>query len=248
MLIARRPREVDGHAVDRGHEIAEAGQIEHHEVVDLDVEVLLDGLHQPLRSAERHRRVDLALLGGTGDRHPQVTRERQQRGAIALRIDAQHHDRVGVERLAATTKHRVARRQPRAVIDTDQQDVLRFARRGLLVEHAPEGQARHIAHLTLDVRQPGRGREAQHHEHRHTCDERALGPGAAGPGHGPPSYQRPVGRLGRPRLAPCRPTGRVSGPAVRARERSRDAGSRSCPRRSRAPWRRGSGATPTSRP
>ena len=145
-------------------EIAEAGEIEHHEVVDLDVEVLLDRLHQTLGPTQRHGRVDLALLGAARDRHPQVTREREQRGAIALRIDAQHHDRVGVERLAPAAQHRVAGRQPGAVVDTDEQDVLGLARLGLLIEHAAEGQPRHVAHLTLDVGEPGRGREHRHDE------------------------------------------------------------------------------------
>ena len=63
-------------------------------VVDRDVEVVLDRVDQRLR-AVGVRGVDAGGVAGAGDREVEVAWEGEEVGLLLLRVDAQHHDRVG---------------------------------------------------------------------------------------------------------------------------------------------------------
>ena len=95
---ADRLVEVDGHPADRVDELLERREVDLHVVVDRDAEVQLDRLDEALRGGRPvalERLVDAALRVRARDGHPQVARERQQPRGRVLRVEPQHHDRVG---------------------------------------------------------------------------------------------------------------------------------------------------------
>jgi len=98
-LVADRALHVDEHAADRIHDLRERFEVDEGVAVQLDPEEPLDRLLREVRAAERERGVHL-LVAGARDRYEGVARHREHRRGAVHRIDRQHDDRVGIQRIA----------------------------------------------------------------------------------------------------------------------------------------------------
>ncbi len=94
-LVAGRVGEGDLDPAEGVDQVLERAEVDLDVVVDRDVEVQLDGLHQPAGIALVEGRVDPALAVRGADLHPQVAGEREDGGLRLVRVDPQQHDRVG---------------------------------------------------------------------------------------------------------------------------------------------------------
>ena len=100
--IVNRLRHVDGDAPNAIHKLDKCLEVEPHIIVNLHTQVVLhgfDGQSWPAAGmfvgvAEEVRRVD-AVLGVTGDRHPQVAWNREHTGLHRHRIEGCQDHRVG---------------------------------------------------------------------------------------------------------------------------------------------------------
>src|SRR6185369_5654530 len=81
VLVAGRVLEVDGHTADGVDEALEPSEVDFDEVLDRDAEVLLERRDEHVGTA-RERGVDALLAARARDVDPQVTREREDRGAL----------------------------------------------------------------------------------------------------------------------------------------------------------------------
>ena len=164
---AHRLVEVDGHPADRVDELLERREVDLHVVVDRDAEVLLDRLDEALRGGRPvalERLVDAALRVRAGDGDPQVARERQQPGGRVLRVEPQHHDRVGAGPGdgAATPGHGVIGVEAGVVVRADEQVVHRRPGRtvlGLAEGVAAELDPGDVAELVVEVGEGAGGAE-----------------------------------------------------------------------------------------
>ncbi len=96
VVVLGRVLERNLHPAEHVHQALEGTEAGLHVVVDVDAEVGLDRRRQPGGGVVAiEGRVDLALVVGIGDLHPQVARQRQDRRLVLLRVDSHHHDRVG---------------------------------------------------------------------------------------------------------------------------------------------------------
>ncbi len=90
---------VDRHAPERVNEVAEAREVDQHDVVDRDARECAHGADRQCGPAERVGRVD-AVVAVPRDRHAQVARDRELGDAVGTRIDAHEQDRVRAARAA----------------------------------------------------------------------------------------------------------------------------------------------------
>ncbi len=197
VAVANGSVEPHRHAADGIDELLEALEVDLDVVVDRDVEVVLDGVDQRLH-AVRMGGVDALRLAGAGDRDVQVAREGEHVGLLLLRVDPQHHDRVGA--LASGVAQEVpgvgvGRVDALAAVRAHQQEVGRFTRLGPL-----EVDVGHTVDLPVpdpEVPRHARGADAGHHDHAADDDHDPLSPGAvprAGRGggrHGPSTLSAP---------------------------------------------------------
>ena len=89
--------DVDPDAAERVDDLLEAAEVDGDQVVDREAGQPADRLERPLRAAGRVRRVDLRaeLVSGAADVDDHVSREREHRDRLRLRIGPQEHERVG---------------------------------------------------------------------------------------------------------------------------------------------------------
>ena len=92
--VADRGLERHGNAIDGVDEFLERAEVDLHEVIGLDAEVLADRVDQTLWIVTCVRLVDPALARAAVDLQPEVAREREDGDLIRRRVDAPHHDRV----------------------------------------------------------------------------------------------------------------------------------------------------------
>ena len=163
---------VDRDAAERVDELAEAGEVDQHDVVDLHARQVLHGLDRQRRAAERVRGVD-AVVAVAGDRDAQVARDRELRDAVACRIDAHEQDRVRAPRPAVGPAIGAEHERRRGV--REQRAAGRQRRSGGLVD-ALVGVVQRAAELRVAVADPEHERE-QHAEHQ----ERDQAPEADAP-------------------------------------------------------------------
>ena len=89
-------REVHRDAAERGHDVGEGLEVQHHVVVDRDAEVLLDRGRELIRAIGK-RRVDLVVKAARASvRHEGVARNRQQHRSL-VRHQPEDHDDVAVD-------------------------------------------------------------------------------------------------------------------------------------------------------
>ena len=81
-------------------------------------------------------------LPAAGEVDVEVAGQRQQGGLLGLGVDPEDHHRVGVERGGAAPQDRVAGLEAGAVVDADEQDVLRLAGLGGRRERGTDVDAR----------------------------------------------------------------------------------------------------------
>ena len=110
-------------------------------VIDVDAEIGLDGVDQPLRTigtvfALSKGCIDSLFFPRRLNRNPQISRERHQIDCLVLRIDPGKHDRVGtLPRLLRTLAIQKCRRiviglrNSRSAVGPNDQKVLHTARR-----------------------------------------------------------------------------------------------------------------------
>ena len=108
--------DVDVDAADRVDGAGEAGEVDVHQVVDLEPGELLDGLQRQLRAAVRVGGVEL-VGPDAGDVDLEVARQGEQGDRVAVRVEPEQHRRVGEAELAADLLV--------ALVGADDQDRLR---------------------------------------------------------------------------------------------------------------------------
>ena len=99
--------------VDRALEAVEVDvddAVDRHLAADRVREQQLDRVQGERRAALVVGLVDLGVVGVTGDRHREVTRQRHHRDPVALRVQPDEHDRVRVRLLGLAVELRVGRR------------------------------------------------------------------------------------------------------------------------------------------
>jgi hypothetical protein len=129
VVVASGEVERHGDAADGVDQRLEGAEVDLDVVVDPHAEVLVERVDQPLRVVATVRRVD-PRPAAVGDVDVEIAGERQQRDAVRLRVDAQHHDRVAAltHSLAVTEGAGVGRVgiDARAVVGSGDEEVARF--------------------------------------------------------------------------------------------------------------------------
>ena len=206
--ISGRVLEGDLHAPDGVDQVLERAEVDLDVVVDGELEVLLDGLHQEAGVVLVEGRVDARLAVRRPDAHPQVSGEGEDGGLRLVGVDPQDHDRVRpVTDVVALGEEGagVGRTGIDAVaaVRADDEEVLGLhvathvdRRRGLAREDGPVGDGRRRRRVRGAVdddasgpgervvggpHQPGRGQRADDDEAVEDEDA-TLRPGTAGPG------------------------------------------------------------------
>ena len=87
-------RDVEGDAAEGICQLLETFPVHDRKVVDPQVREVLDRLHGQRRTRERERRIDLVRPVARDD-DPGVSRDRDDRSALTVAVDVQHHQRIG---------------------------------------------------------------------------------------------------------------------------------------------------------
>ncbi len=167
-VVADPVGEIHLDPAEGGDDVLEAVEVELHEVVDRDPEVLLNGCDE-LAGTVRERGIDLVELPGPDVVHDEVTRDGKDGDRVGPLVGTQQQDHVRV----------------------DAGDACRAAAEGrslFVVQHAPGRRADEEESLGAHVRT--RGRRRGELRHRHPVDlvepkgnESDLGPGKSEDDH-----------------------------------------------------------------